>query len=73
MSRAINIDAPQAHIQAACAKRKLAISTIETLRSGGTRVVMNNAADAALVSGLYGRKVISGEVRRTPLRLATGA
>lgn len=71
MSRAININAPQAHVIAACAKRKVGISAIETLRSGGTRVVMNNAIDAAVIAKFYGRKVIGGMVQRTPLRLAT--
>lgn len=71
MSRAINIDAPQAHVLASCSKKKLFISTIEVLPSGGTRVVMNNADDAAVIARLYGRKVITGPVQRTPLRLAS--
>jgi hypothetical protein len=71
MSRAINIDATQDHVLAACAKRKLPVSTIEALDSGGTRVVMKNPADAATIAGFYGRKVITGLVQRTPLRLAS--
>jgi len=71
MSRAININAPQADVLAACAKRKIGISAIETLRSGGTRVVMNNALDAATLAKFYRSKVIAGVVKRTPLRLAT--
>lgn len=71
MSRALNINAPQAHVLATCAKRDLTISAIETLRSGGTRVVMNNAVDMALIAKAYGSKVITGNVERTPLRLAT--
>jgi hypothetical protein len=71
MSRAVNIDASQAHVIASCSKRRLPISTIEELRSGGTRVVMNNAADAAMIAAFYGRKVITGLVQRTPLRLAS--
>ncbi|TKD51803.1 hypothetical protein [Sphingomonas baiyangensis] len=69
MSRAININAPQAHVLAACAKRKVPISTIETLVSGGTRVVMNNAADTATMIAAYGSKVISTPVRRMPTRM----
>ncbi len=68
MSRAININAPEDHVLAACAKRKLPISAIESLHSGGTRVVMKNATDAATLTAAYGRKVISGTVQRTPLR-----
>jgi uncharacterized protein YunC (DUF1805 family) len=71
MSRAVNINATRAHVLAACARRKVGISTIEDLGSGGVRVVMNNAADAALMATFYGRKVISGTVRRTPLRPQT--
>lgn len=69
MSRAINIDATQDHVIAACAKRKVQISAIESLPSGGTRVVMNNASDTAIIAKAYGRKVISGQVARTPTRM----
>ena len=47
MSRAININAAQDHVIATCAKREVAISAIEALQSGGTRVVMTNADDTA--------------------------
>jgi hypothetical protein len=69
MSRAININATNDHVIAACAKRKVPISAIEILQSGGTRVVMNNAGDTAIIAKAYGRKVISGPVRRTPTRM----
>jgi len=69
MSRAINIRATQDHVIAACAKRKVPISAIETLQSGGTRVVMNNADDTAIIAKLYGSKVIQGGVTRTPTRM----
>lgn len=69
MSRAINVNATEAHVIATCAKRKLPISAIEALRSGGTRVVMNNSVDTAAVAKAYGTKVIAGPVQRTPTRL----
>jgi len=69
MSRALNIKATEAHVLATCAKRGVAISTIETLHSGGTRVVLNNADDTATISKAYGSKVIAGPVLRTPTRL----
>lgn len=69
MSRAININATQDHIVATCAKRNVPISAIEALRSGGTRVVMNNAADTAVIAKVYGSKTIAGAVKRTPTRL----
>jgi predicted regulator of Ras-like GTPase activity (Roadblock/LC7/MglB family) len=69
MSRAINVNATKDHVIATCAKRKVAISAIESLQSGGTRVVMNNADDTAVIAKAYGRKVITGAVARTPTRL----
>lgn len=69
MSRAININATQDHVIATCAKRNVAISAIEALKSGGTRVVMNNADDTATLSADYGSKVITGAVKRMPTRL----
>lgn len=69
MSRAINVNATQDHVIAACAKRKIGISAIETLQSGGTRVVMNNAEDAAAIAKAYGSKVLAGKVVRTATRL----
>lgn len=68
MSRAININASQDHVRALCAKRNLPISAIEALVSGGTRVVMNNIVDTAIVTKAYGTKVITGRVLRTPTR-----
>jgi len=70
MSRAINLNATQEHVIAACHKRKLPISAIESLPSGGTRVVMNSGIDTATLAKLYGKKVLAGEVKRTPTRLA---
>ena len=69
VSRAININATQDHVRATCAKRKIPISAIEALQSGGTRVVLNNADDTAIVAKAYRSKVIAGEVRRMPTRL----
>ncbi len=69
MSRAINVKATPDHVIATCAKRKVSISAIEALHSGGTRVVMNNAQDTALIAKVYGTKVITGDVVRTPSRL----
>jgi hypothetical protein len=69
MSRAINLNAPEAHVIELCAKRNAAISAIETLRSGGTRVVFKNADDAAIIAKVYGAKVLTGPVVRMPTRL----
>lgn len=69
MSRAINVSAARDHVLATCAKRKIGISAIETLQSGGTRVVMNNADDTAILAKIYGRKVIADVVLRVPTRM----
>lgn len=69
MSRALNINAAESHVLATCEKKGIGISTIEALHSGGTRVVLNNADDTAVISRAYGSKILSGPVRRTPNRL----
>lgn len=68
MSRAINIKATNDHVLATCAKLKVQISAIEALVSGGTRVVLNNAIDTAIIAKAYGSKVILGNVARLPTR-----
>lgn len=72
MSRAINLAAAEAHVRDLCAKHNATISTIETLRSGGTRVVLLNADDAAVIARVYGSKVLKGPVVRMPTRLMHG-
>ena len=72
MSRALNIDAQQQHVVDTCAKHKATISTIETLVSGGTRVVLLNGDAAAVIGKAYGKKVMTGVVTRTATRLAHG-
>jgi|CoawatStandDraft_6_1074263.scaffolds.fasta_scaffold42856_3 hypothetical protein len=69
MSRALNIKASEADIVATCSKKNIGISAIETLASGGTRVVLNNATDTATIAKSYGSKVIAGEVTRVATRL----
>jgi hypothetical protein len=69
MSRAININATETHVRNTCAKNNAGISTIETLLSGGTRVVLNNGTDAATIAKIYGNKVLTGVVTRVPTRL----
>jgi hypothetical protein len=68
MSRAINVNAPQADVSSLCQKKGVAISAIEALASGGTRVVLMNAADTETMKQAFGRKVMTGAVTRTPLR-----
>lgn len=73
MSRALNLDAPQEHVQDTCAKHKLGITQIETLVSGGTRVVLKTADDAAIIAKAYKKQIIGGAIKRTPSRLMAQA
>lgn len=68
MSRAINIQASREDVLAMCGKHKATISVIEALHSGGTRVVLHNGHDAAIVAKAFGGKVLTGPVTRTPIR-----
>ena len=72
MSRALNINATDAEITAACATAGIAISTIERLVSGGTRVVFNNSVDAASMAKTYKTKLLTGPVTRLQTRLNRG-
>jgi hypothetical protein len=72
MSRALNLDASQDDVLATCARKNAAITQIETLASGGTRVVLRSADDAATIGRMYKGKVITGPVQRTPSRLFHG-
>ncbi|MES2498268.1 MAG: hypothetical protein V4618_19295 [Pseudomonadota bacterium] len=69
MSRALNINAAQEHVVETCSKRGVRITAIETLASGGTRVVLSNAIGSAEIAKAYGNKVITGIVQRQATRL----
>ncbi|MDO6413740.1 hypothetical protein Q4F19_05035 [Sphingomonas sp. BIUV-7] len=68
MSRALNLDAPQEHVLETCIKHKAAITQIETLVSGGTRVVLKTADAAAIIARAYKKQIIGGPITRTPSR-----
>jgi len=67
MSRAICINDTVDAITEFCDKNSMGISVIEPLQSGGTRVVMNNSADAETMRRRMKTKVIDGPVVRSPL------
>ncbi|PTS86200.1 hypothetical protein DBR17_07215 [Sphingomonas sp. HMWF008] len=69
MSRAINLSVTEAEVQAACARHKVPISAIETLASGGTRVVLNTIDDTAIIAKAFRTRILTGAVTRTPTRL----
>lgn len=65
VSRAVNVDASEDDIRAVCTKHGVEISAIETLLSGGTRVVTTSAAGADRIRTSFKSKLLTGEVRRT--------
>lgn len=69
MSRALNLDATVEQVTDICAKNNAGISTIEALISGGTRVVLLNSHDAAVINRVCAKQVMNGTVKRTPLRM----
>jgi hypothetical protein len=72
MSRAININASEADIQATCERLGIAVSMAERLASGGTRVVLNNVRDTDTIAKAYKTKLLTGPVTRTATRLNRG-
>ena len=72
MSRALNLNATETEITSACKTAGIAISTIERLISGGTRVVFNNSVDAAAMAKAYKSKLLTGPVTRAQTRLNRG-
>jgi diketogulonate reductase-like aldo/keto reductase len=67
MSRAINVKATQTEVTAMCARHKIQISAIEPLLDGGTRVVLMNTDDTAIIARAFKSNIISGVSRRVPL------
>jgi len=65
MSRAINTTASVAEIEKLCASHSFRISTIETLASGGSRVVLLDGRDAERVRQLLKSKILTGDVKRS--------
>ena len=72
MSRALNINAAEGDIVVTCEKFGIQISMIERLRSGGTRIVLNNATDTASIAKAYGPRLLTGPVTRMQTRLNRG-
>ncbi|WP_375195880.1 hypothetical protein [Sphingobium sp.] len=70
MSRVVNVQAAMDVIQAMCAKHAFRISAVETLVSGGTRVVMLDPRDAEAFRTLMKGKLIEGTVKRSASHMA---
>lgn len=69
MSRAVNVDAPLETVSTLCDRHGIAISTIEPLQSGGTRVVLINGEGAAEFRRRMKDKLITGTVVRSGIYL----
>ncbi|SCW95432.1 hypothetical protein SAMN02927924_04712 [Sphingobium faniae] len=65
MSRAINLSVNIAEIEKLCVAHNFRISTIETLASGGSRVVLLDGRDADSLRSLLKNKIIEGAVTRS--------
>ena len=65
MSRAINVAVSEPDVLKLCEKHGALISAIERLECGGTRVVLTNIEGTEKMRGIFGKKIISGNVRRT--------
>ncbi len=65
MSRAINVNLEVATVRKLSAKHGAAISAIEAIISGGTRVVYMNGTDAQEMRAVMTKAIISGSVVRT--------
>ena len=63
-SRAVNVSVDEAEVRSQCAKHVLPISAIETLLSGGTRVVLVNGDAAAKLRKVFKSKLLTGKVER---------
>lgn len=65
-SRAMNVGMTQAEVTALCRKHDAAISSIETLHSGGTRVVLKNNTGAEAMRKAFGTKLITTQIPPAP-------
>lgn len=65
MSRAMNVTATEAEVKAAAAEHGAMISAIETIMSGGTRVVFTNGDDAERMRRIFKDRMVVGAVTRS--------
>jgi hypothetical protein len=64
MSRAFNLSMTEADVIKHCADKSIAVSVIEALPGGGTRLVTMNGHGAAQIQAKLKTRIIQGEVRR---------
>ncbi len=64
MSRAMNLRLPEAKVRTSCDKAGVSISAIETLPSGGTRLVCTREEGADDMRVIFRTQIIEGNVPR---------
>ena len=68
MSRAMNINLPAADVIAKCAKHKAAVSAMEALPYGATRVVLVDGDGAAAMRRAFRKDLLPDATARFPRR-----
>jgi len=58
MTRSVHLDVPRATVIGMCAAQNVPIAMIESLESGGTRVILHNSHDAGLIASAYSHLVL---------------
>jgi hypothetical protein len=64
MSRAMNLSLPEAKVRTLCDQAGVSISALETLPSGGTRLVCTREEGADEMRIVFKKDVIAGNVAR---------
>ena len=67
MSRVVVVEAAPDAVSSLCETLGIAISVIEPLPSGGTRLILNNSADAEKIRQDKRTKLVVGSSVRPPL------
>lgn len=73
MSRALNVDATESEVSAACLTMGVDTTAIEVLIPSGTRVVCRNSEGALALRKKFKAKLIEGPITRSPRSIAPSA
>lgn len=68
MSRTVNLRMGKDEVEAHCRAKKVDVSVLEPLPSGGVRLVCSSGAGAEKIRSTLKSKLIQGEVERTAFR-----
>ena len=72
VSRAINLDLPEANVRQRCNESGVSISAIEPLPSGGTHLVCTTTGGAEEMRLRLANHIVVGAVKRFPFYRARG-